>query len=242
MGYQRDPNRPPPVKLYDAEWTTLIMRALLTIGRGDAEAAVERALGKERARALIDDKVDPRLTKRDNHRLVQEFFPLIPGDTDEAKEAWLIQLAMDAFPDTERFREIVDYARHRVGEFQDAGGTLDKYPEPETTITGEQGGFVWKPEGEHTGKLVVLIPVEFTGKTNRVMTLTDGAGHVERSNRAHNTDPQPNGNREHFRYDRAGQNYAGPVTLEIVADGITWVWTITDPARRYDHLKPVRLR
>ena len=116
----------------------------------------------------------------------------------------------------------------------------DRNPPPDTDITGEQHGFVWKPYGEHTNRLVVLIPQEFTRKTMRIMTLTESDGTIERSNRAHDSNPQPNGDREHYRFRKAGENYRGPVTLHIVADGIDWEWTIPNPARRYDHLKATR--
>jgi hypothetical protein len=128
--YLRRENRLATVKLTEGEWLSLITRLLLDIDRDAAERALERALGVERARAMIDHKVDPRLTKRDNHAIVREMYPLVPGKTDAEKEAYLINMARDVWPDNARFAQIVDMVRDRIGEFQDAGGTLDKYPEP----------------------------------------------------------------------------------------------------------------
>ena len=240
--YKRDPNRPETItQLTDVEWLRLIRRVMLDVGRDSLEEAVRIALGDERAETLLVHRKDPRLTRRDNHALVGAVYPYLPGESDAEKEAWLLKVAREVWPDTDRYREIVDYVRHRIGEFKDAGGTIYDYPEPDTkvTITGKQRGFVWKPVSDH-GKLVVLLPVEFTHKTSRRLLLRAADGHEQWSNRAHNDKVQPNGNREHYRFNRKGGNYRGPVTLAIEAEGVTWQWNIPDPARRYDNLLPSR--
>ena len=233
-------NRPENPDLKRAEWVNLITAVVLEIGEENAKGILRRAIGDERANLLIEKQEGPRLSKDDNRAIVKEMYDYVPGSTREEKVEWAIRIGKQVFGSGERFSEILDYVEHRVAEHEEAGGTIDKMPtQPDApiTITGTQLGFVWKPVSEH-GRLVVLLPTEFTHKTSRRMLLRAADGHEQWSNRAHDSATQPNGNREHYRFRRQGGNYAGPVTLSIEAEGIDWYWTIPDPARRYDNLLP----
>ena len=128
MTYKRDPNRPPTIKLTRAEWTNIITAIVLEIGEGNAKTVLINALGEERANLLIEKREGPRITKPDTHRIVQELYPFIPGETRTEKENWLIQFGRNSFGNDERFMEVLAYIRHRVGEFEAAGGTLDQFP------------------------------------------------------------------------------------------------------------------
>ena len=142
--------------------------------------------------------------------------------------AWIERLARN-------IQRLIDELR---GKEPDEPTQPDQPAPPPSTpsgLTGRERGFVWKPISEH-GTLVVLLPEPFTGKTERRIALERNGSVIAESNRAHNTTPQPNGNREHYRFPRKGGDYAGPLHVRVRADGATWRWSIPSPSSRYDNL------
>ena len=96
-------------------------------------------------------------------------------------------------------------------------------------------GFLWKPVGDGGRPAAALLPSSFTHKTTRKMEMLRGGSVIETSSRAHNTEVQPNGNREHYRWKRMGNQYTGPIVLRVeTLDGNKWSWTVTYPTDRYD--------
>jgi hypothetical protein len=85
------------------------------------------------------------------------------------------------------------------------------------------GQFLWKPIGEHSGNLVILIPPELTpGGTctanGESLTYT-GVG---------------NGGRSHFRGNRPGAAYGTNVKVSFRGGKGSYTWTIPDGACRYN--------
>ncbi len=92
-------------------------------------------------------------------------------------------------------------------------------------------GFLFKPESDSNGNLVVLLPEVMTGnvlgislKGENDEVLEEGAyGGVG------------NGEREHFRFSQPGGNYPANLIVEVaMKDGSTKTYEIADPSQRYD--------
>ena len=132
-------------------------------------------------------------------------------------------------------QRLIDEIRGKEPDEPTQPGQPAPPPSTPSGLTGRERGFVWKPISEH-GTLVVLLPEPYTGKTDRRIALERNGSVIAESNRAHDTTPQPNGNREHYRFPRKGGYYPGPLTVRVNADGATWRWSIPYPVRRYDNL------
>ncbi len=79
--------------------------------------------------------------------------------------------------------------------------------------TGTAGGtncYLWKPEGENTGKLVILLPSALTGKTAKKVVITGSFGTEEG-----NYTGVGNGEREHYRFSKAGSAYGNNIMVGI---------------------------
>lgn len=111
-------------------------------------------------------------------------------------------------------------------------------PQPEPPTSGGPNpdrpgdykkGFLWKPSGENSNALVVLLPPAFTGFTTKAMTLvwSSGSEQLRYSGVA-------NGDREHYRAKHAGSSYAAPCNCEVTVSGNTWVWRIPTTGKRHD--------
>jgi len=101
-------------------------------------------------------------------------------------------------------------------------------------ITGHEKGFLWKPVGENSGKLRVLLPEVWTGKVDRgSVELWRGGERIE------TLAPTgvANGNREHFQAKKPGGAYNAGVEVRATEGGRTWVWKIPNPAGRNENLK-----
>ncbi len=97
-------------------------------------------------------------------------------------------------------------------------------------VDGPQG-FLFKPVSDSDGKLVVLLPKKFSGKV-KSLVIRDSTGKVIDKGRATGIG---NGDREHFRFKKAGASYPPNVTVEVtLEDGTTKSWPIGDPSQRYD--------
>ena len=104
-------------------------------------------------------------------------------------------------------------------------------PDPANPRSGRV--MLWKPVSESDGRCVVLLGSIFTGWTDKRLILTTPAETEQASYRS-TGNPDPGGEREHYRFRRAGAGYTGPCTLMIVAKGHSWEWTFSDPAKRHD--------
>lgn len=97
------------------------------------------------------------------------------------------------------------------------------------------GGFLFKPVSEGDGKLVVLLPAKYSDNVASVI-LKDSEGNVLEEGRAtgqHNPDPE--GLREHFRFNKPGGGYGNNVTVQVTLnDGTVIDYLIEDTSQRND--------
>ena len=241
--YPLDPHRPPTVKLSRDEWVNLVTTAVMEIGEEPIREAARLALGPERADKLIEDKEGPRLSKRDNHAIIRAVYPLVPGKaeadpskaTREDKIEWLIDKAAPCFIDENRFFEVLSYVRHRVEEFEAAGGSIDHYPDPppapgEVNPADYRGGFLWKPVADSGGKLVVLLPARATGHTAKDTALWHDNKRLEGGAWG----GIGNGDREHYRYSKQGSAYPAGVEVRATVRGHVLAWRVDAPGKRND--------
>ncbi|TNE45686.1 MAG: hypothetical protein EP343_25865 [Deltaproteobacteria bacterium] len=93
------------------------------------------------------------------------------------------------------------------------------------------GGFLFKPQSENGGKLVVLTSEKESNNVQGV-TLKDGNGNVLEQGRSSGF---ANGGREHFRFNKAGGAYPNNLVVEIAyKDGRKESRRIPNPGKRYD--------
>lgn len=112
-----------------------------------------------------------------------------------------------------------------------AAGTPGTNDAASRSTATERKGFLWKPESDKDGKLVVLLPSEISNDARRVVVRDANGDVVARG--------QPtgigNGDRAHFRFDRKGGSFVGPVTVEAtLRDGSTRAFRVKDPSRRIE--------
>lgn len=105
-------------------------------------------------------------------------------------------------------------------------------PKTKTKISSPLGGsgFLWKPESEKDGKLVVLLPSKFSGKI-KSLTLTDTKGTTLATGTYSGIG---NGEREHFRFPKSGASYPDGVRVVVkLEDNTTRYVTIKETSQRY---------
>lgn len=99
---------------------------------------------------------------------------------------------------------------------------------PTATTSGGSEGFLWKPESESNGKLVVLLPASLRGKVSSC-TISGSFG-SENGSFAGDTH---NGNRPHYRFSKHGSQYGTGITVSAkLNDGATRTWSIPNGANR----------
>lgn len=97
---------------------------------------------------------------------------------------------------------------------------------------GAGGGFLWKPISENTGKLVVLLPPQYTGQVSASFVATTGGSVIEQGRFS----SVANGNREHYRYSKPGSGYsAGVVVVADLKAGGSVHWPIPSPGSRVEY-------
>lgn len=94
---------------------------------------------------------------------------------------------------------------------------------------GQGGGFIWKPIGENTKKLVILLPPQYTGHVRGV--------YIANANRVAMETGNPtgvgNGGREHFRFSKPGSGYgSGVYAVAVLKAGGSIHWPIPNGSSR----------
>ena len=90
-------------------------------------------------------------------------------------------------------------------------------------------GFLYKPVSDSDGKLVVLFPSEFTEKFQSVK-IVDAGGLTEFGKFS----SFGNGNRQHWRFSKAGSEYVAPLRIVAESLGGECTWRINDSSIRQD--------
>jgi hypothetical protein len=109
--------------------------------------------------------------------------------------------------------------------------TRRRLSEPNPANPGAyRAGFLWKPEAEGGGPLVVLYPAAYTGhiaafwleSDSKIIEMgTNGGVH--------------NGDRFHARYSKRGGAYPnGTVAVLVTDSGCIWRWKIPKTSSRHD--------
>ena len=111
-----------------------------------------------------------------------------------------------------------------------------------TSLTGKERGFLWKPIGDNSKKLRVLLPPQFTGLVDlNSVELWHAGSKIETLAAIGPGNPIAGGPREHFAGDKQGGAYAAGVQVRASAEAVTWAWTIPSPAGRGENLKAERV-
>ena len=174
----------------------------------------------------------PKNTKE----LIALLGPFIPGDTLREKIAYAFTVTRPAFDSDARFREVAFGVLEKLrGVTDDEGEPVEVDGDaPASGITGQERGFLWKPVGENSGKLRVLLPEVWTGKVDHSsVELWRGGERIETLA----STGVANGNREHFQAKKPGGAYNAGVEVRATEGGRTWVWKIPNPAGRNENLK-----
>ena len=129
--------------------------------------------------------------------------------------------------------------------------TIDPVPEPppeppapapgEFAVNPTWTGFLWKPEGENSKRLRVLLPPEWKRDRfdfNRVQIIHGGKV-LETIDPIGPGNPMPGrGDREHFSGNKKGSQYPANCTVRArTIAGEEWEWTITRPSSRNENIK-----
>lgn len=108
---------------------------------------------------------------------------------------------------------------------------------PKTTLTGQETGFLWKPKGEHSGALRVLLPPEFTGKTLKYIDLFKDGNKIEVLSYLGLGNPVRGMDREHYQGSKEGGKYPSGTQVQVIADSIRWQWIVNRSSQRNENLK-----
>ena len=90
------------------------------------------------------------------------------------------------------------------------------------TVQDINEGFLWKPESDSNGNLVVLFPKNFTEKFQSVSVNGELGVFAAFAN----------GNRQHWRFSKPGSNYEATAMVKAISMGGECEWVIPNPAER----------
>ncbi len=115
----------------------------------------------------------------------------------------------------------------------DAGGS-ETITANGTTVDGA-GGFLFKPESDSNGNLVVLLPAQLAGKVIDVVLKDEAGTELDKGVSTGMANPDAVGDREHFRFSKPGASYGQNLTVEVaMQDGSIKTYKIPNPSERYD--------
>ncbi len=121
-----------------------------------------------------------------------------------------------------------------------AGGSATLNTTGSSSMSGSQkldgsGGFLWKPESDSNGKLVVLLPKDLTDAVSKVEIYSSLPPTEANKLASGKFTGNANGDRGHFRFDKPGSEYGDNVYVVATKnDGGTVSWLIEDGGKRND--------
>ena len=99
-------------------------------------------------------------------------------------------------------------------------------------VTGEGGGFLWKPASESSGRLVVLLPEQYTGSISTVFIAERDGTVVE----VGSFRGIFNGGRAHYDFSSPGVAYGTAIyVVADLVDGTTHHWYVASGASRTEY-------
>lgn len=126
--------------------------------------------------------------------------------------------------------EVSGTNRELNGNVDDGGANSTVSAQSASPVDGTEG-FLYKPESDSDGKLVVVLPAALTGQIASV-GLFDSAGELIEAGLFRGV---ANGEREHFRFTKPGGEYPDGMSVKVrLKDGTETIYTIEDSASRYD--------
>ncbi|MCB0352975.1 MAG: hypothetical protein KDD64_05595 [Bdellovibrionales bacterium] len=115
-------------------------------------------------------------------------------------------------------------------DLQAASGDGETITPSGTSVDGNEG-FVFKPESDSDGRLVVILPADLTNQISDVLLKDEDDTILERGRMS----GVANGGREHFRFEQAGGDYPENLTVEVrMTNGEILSYEIPNPSERYD--------
>ncbi len=94
------------------------------------------------------------------------------------------------------------------------------------------GQFLWKPVADKDGKLAILLPSRLTGKIKSVEILSPDKTKILAKGKYSGVG---NGDREHFRFSKAGSSYPdNAIVLITMKDGKTYNVKVKETSDRYE--------
>lgn len=115
-----------------------------------------------------------------------------------------------------------DISRQKWKEKKRAGLLGKGSIEPSGEVTNLRGipeGFLWKPSSDNDGKLVILLPKEWTGRAEQVQILNPAGNKVIETGRFTSI---ANGFRQHYRFNKSGGDYPDNAVVKVrFSDGST---------------------
>jgi hypothetical protein len=108
------------------------------------------------------------------------------------------------------------------------GYTSSNNTTPNTSGSGDQN-FLWKPRGENSNRLVVLLPAQYTGNIGKVFIQSPSGQVLETGGFS----GVHNGGREHYRFSKPGSSYlnGSRLVMDLKAGG-SKSWTISNTGSR----------
>ncbi len=96
---------------------------------------------------------------------------------------------------------------------------------------------------DNNGKLAVILPSALTGKINRggvYIARSQGGGGAIEGGRFSSV---ANGNREHFRFSKAGASYPNSSYVIVkLKNGTVYSYRISSTSRRTENVRPSRIK
>lgn len=100
------------------------------------------------------------------------------------------------------------------------------------TTLSRSGQFLWKPVSDKDGKLAVLLPSRLTGKIKSVAILSPDKTKILAKGKYSGVS---NGDREHFRFSKAGGAYPdNAIVMITLKDGKTYNVKVKETSDRYE--------
>lgn len=198
--------------------------------------------------ALIKAREAGLLTKEETDKVYSESFAAAQlddnkellydghgGGSDQTVAVALLEQSMlgasgliEKFDDGSLTATIRSVEEESSGKALDMGGTHSE--------SGGSGGFLFKPQADTNGKLVVLMPSKLAGMINGVK-LYDPSGNVIESGRYTGNG---NGGRDHYRFKRSGGDYPDGLYVQAsLSTGDTVTYRINETSQRTENISPV---
>ena len=102
----------------------------------------------------------------------------------------------------------------------------DDKPDLPKPVPGASNVFLWKPKGEHSGKLVVLTPYSLSREPVGKLTVNGIEGTYSQN--------KDNGQRAHYRYPKPGSAYGSNIKVVLTRGKHKWEWVVPNGGQRFE--------